>query len=1286
MRKKGIRLLAMLTILTLVAGLLPVAFASEDASENASLEYKMVKDHVPVVVSLGDSFSSGEGANEYYSQNEPIEMRVRDQDWLAHRGVTAWPGLLHFTGKNGSVVSLADVRFDAESPWELPAEQAKWFFAASSGAVIDNLFHSQEKAYSIRVFETPTEYGRWDIKTGESAWTGNLYTADETTEFPSTSIHSVGENPEDIIMDNPGFSTDIASSGESNGNLKQRMDVTAGIPATAYLLNSAEKPKYLTVNELRQYYASTDKKLGIWDAFELMAQELKGYTILEDNATGWDDGKLCGEPLIDPQLNVLNSSIPGGGNAVEYVTLTLSGNDLGFADIVTTAAVDVFEDIVQGVCEFFSDYADWLTSDLFSKIEKDPTFSTKNLSVIFSITSSVVEAHGKLNKMLNDALASFDTEVKERLYTAYKDISARAPNAAILVAGYPKLFDGAASNAIFSQGDIDIINDSITVFNQRLSDLVTEFREKEHIPIYFVSVEEAFEGHGAYSDQPYLTPVLLKAKRWIKAILEVKTAYDWIDNPPKEAIKYVIKKTGPSIMEDAFRPEANGFLQEKYTNLIHFLMLEEEPWPGYDQELIQDIGEYDDYLTVATETLLETISEDQKVSDLISYIKKAVGIAISERTTNLLAASSSMHPNALGHLAYAECVQQYIETCMPIEVTGTVNLTDFEQNLLPASDGYKIVLKLADGPLSEDDERLRDIKKDDKAYPGAIQGEYIIDVKKDGSFSARILAGRYSVEVKDKNNKSCYLYADQLTTTADAHLMHHNSKDMDVRILAMQEVSGRVFAYDEDGQLMDIDLSEYPVRMIFENQSFKELKQNDTEKSQQSDKQSEIVETILMDSISTKGVEYKVKIPVGKTDIYLYNDTLGPILPLYQMDDKRIRLNLTVNTAKKTIRQDVPLLIEDVDLIGRITARDSKGFARDYDLSQYPFTLLFKNEKKKETWTTDVVSKNGTSFTLKMVPGKYTVSLAGQYKKAGYTFVGGDTEMTLSLPIGKPTTKDIGIVVKDQKLSGTLFARTKKGEKTDIDFGKDNPLVLKFSDADGIVVEQYETASIGKRGTAYSIMLPPGIYTVTASDKEGSSMEMYTEDGKPIKVEVPLGASAKSDFTVVVKDKSYLGTWRKEFSVASMFGASADLKLTLNIEPNKITLIKTENTDASSFFGLDIAGLYGLDVDDFSKAKSHDETLYEGRWSETDDGIVMEFDDGNIYFTRLNNDQLLMDIDRLEADRYAAGSADIYLIELLRVLSYTDMNSLFGIYGDYGDMMDVDSPDDIFVFTRTKDK
>lgn len=89
----------LIAVLVLAPG---VAFAEQDGH--------------PVVVSLGDSYSSGEGTEPFFGQEHPI-AKYSDKDWLAHRSRYAWSGQLKVDG-----VQLS-------SMWN-----EGWYFVAASGA------------------------------------------------------------------------------------------------------------------------------------------------------------------------------------------------------------------------------------------------------------------------------------------------------------------------------------------------------------------------------------------------------------------------------------------------------------------------------------------------------------------------------------------------------------------------------------------------------------------------------------------------------------------------------------------------------------------------------------------------------------------------------------------------------------------------------------------------------------------------------------------------------------------------------------------------------------------------------------------------------------------------------------------------------------------------------------------------------------------------------------------------------------------------------------------------
>ncbi len=84
-----------------------------------------------VVVSMGDSYSSGEGIDDFYDSDMPMEDRVESEDWLAHRSENSWPGQLKFDG-------LGELRKHRDD---------NWYFVAASGATTEHITNQQKKIY-----------------------------------------------------------------------------------------------------------------------------------------------------------------------------------------------------------------------------------------------------------------------------------------------------------------------------------------------------------------------------------------------------------------------------------------------------------------------------------------------------------------------------------------------------------------------------------------------------------------------------------------------------------------------------------------------------------------------------------------------------------------------------------------------------------------------------------------------------------------------------------------------------------------------------------------------------------------------------------------------------------------------------------------------------------------------------------------------------------------------------------------------------------------------------------
>lgn len=183
-------------------------------------------------------------------------------------------------------------------------------------------------------------------------------------------------------------------------------------------------------------------------------ENMSGTQTKEYNRDGYKGSKnLAGQLEIFKEINA-------NGENVDYVTITIGGNDVDFANIIKK-------------------------------------------SVIFSYTIPKV-----VSKKIDNVWKKYDKETRNGIKNTYYDIAGLAGNdARIIVAGYPKLLNSKESNIIKSSSS-QLINENVSKFNNELAQLVSECNE-EGLNIFFAPVEEYFDGHEAYTEEAYLNPVIL---------------------------------------------------------------------------------------------------------------------------------------------------------------------------------------------------------------------------------------------------------------------------------------------------------------------------------------------------------------------------------------------------------------------------------------------------------------------------------------------------------------------------------------------------------------------------------------------------------------------------------------------------------------------------------------------------------------------------------------------------------------------------------------------------------
>jgi hypothetical protein len=217
---------------------------------------------------------------------------------------------------------------------------------------------------------------------------------------------------------------------------------------------------------------------------------------------------LSGTYYLPGQLNIFNDGLGSyTRDDVDYVTVSIGGNDMEFVEVLKTAAVSVsgfyLYEYLQDKLDHFYDYP-----------------------------------NGGYYKIRD----------------AYKRIAKAAPNATIIVVGYPQLlsyyssaiFQGHLGNPLFNIFECKFIDDAVSEFNRRLELIVKECQE-HGMKIEFCPVEEEFKWHLAYSLDPYIHPIKFGAREQDLEWLKVTSDYSM--HPNEAGMKVYAKCVEKTINE-----------------------------------------------------------------------------------------------------------------------------------------------------------------------------------------------------------------------------------------------------------------------------------------------------------------------------------------------------------------------------------------------------------------------------------------------------------------------------------------------------------------------------------------------------------------------------------------------------------------------------------------------------------------------------------------------------------------------------------------------------------------
>lgn len=142
-------------VITVISGVRAYVFEDEkDAAEGirpcmraniANIPSSYVEDNNDdpiIVVSMGDSFSSGEGIEPFYGQDKTIAEKVQNFDWIGHRSFQSWPAYLEIPGIQGT---MSKYKYDKEGDRSSYLSKGKWYFVASSGAKTKHFSKEKQK-------------------------------------------------------------------------------------------------------------------------------------------------------------------------------------------------------------------------------------------------------------------------------------------------------------------------------------------------------------------------------------------------------------------------------------------------------------------------------------------------------------------------------------------------------------------------------------------------------------------------------------------------------------------------------------------------------------------------------------------------------------------------------------------------------------------------------------------------------------------------------------------------------------------------------------------------------------------------------------------------------------------------------------------------------------------------------------------------------------------------------------------------------------------------------------
>ena len=132
-------------------------------------------------------------------------------------------------------------------------------------------------------------------------------------------------------------------------------------------------------------------------------------------------------------------------------------------------------------------------------------------------------------------------------------------HAAIIVAGYPKLFGVNGYKDLIDTIEVSLVNAKVSAFNKKIESAVIQL-QKNGMDIHFVNVETEFDkdgGHGAYSDVPWINEIsfIPKSEDLDHSVFGIGSKYSM--HPNAEGVKAYARCVN-DVIEDIWINDVSG--------------------------------------------------------------------------------------------------------------------------------------------------------------------------------------------------------------------------------------------------------------------------------------------------------------------------------------------------------------------------------------------------------------------------------------------------------------------------------------------------------------------------------------------------------------------------------------------------------------------------------------------------------------------------------------------------------------------------------------------------------